>query len=197
MREFCEWKSEENEQFEVTPHPAFSHLLPEGEELTLIRLKSAVKLSAASAVTAWIITPEEIIDLCRIQWSSVNLHFINIALPGTLTDSVDTNLKFFPVGVEGCQAIVVRTTIFCIIRTRQHVINANYSIEIKDQRIVICIFHSGHMCPIVLSNGPRLQPLRLVFSDCNETGLPLSLIWKLLFVVSSPVAKAEAKVGIS
>ena len=24
-------KCEENEQFEVTPHPAFSHLLPEGE----------------------------------------------------------------------------------------------------------------------------------------------------------------------
>ena len=31
VREFCEWKSEENEQFEVAPHPAFSHLLPEGE----------------------------------------------------------------------------------------------------------------------------------------------------------------------
>ena len=27
----CEWKSEENEQFEVAPHPAFSHLLPDGE----------------------------------------------------------------------------------------------------------------------------------------------------------------------
>ena len=31
VRGFCEWKSEENEQFEVAPHPAFSHLLPEGE----------------------------------------------------------------------------------------------------------------------------------------------------------------------
>jgi len=30
VREFCEWKSEEIEQFEVAPHPAFSHLLPEG-----------------------------------------------------------------------------------------------------------------------------------------------------------------------
>ena len=30
VREFCEWKSEENEQFEVAPHPAFSHLLPDG-----------------------------------------------------------------------------------------------------------------------------------------------------------------------
>ena len=26
VREFCEWKSKENEQFEVAPHPAFSHL---------------------------------------------------------------------------------------------------------------------------------------------------------------------------
>ena len=31
VREFCEWKSEKNEQFEVAPHPAFSHLLLDGE----------------------------------------------------------------------------------------------------------------------------------------------------------------------
>ena len=31
VREFCEWKSEEIEQFEVAPHPAFGHLLPDGE----------------------------------------------------------------------------------------------------------------------------------------------------------------------
>ena len=31
VRDCFEWKSEENEQFEVAPHPAFSHLLPEGE----------------------------------------------------------------------------------------------------------------------------------------------------------------------
>ncbi|MGA1713584.1 MAG: hypothetical protein ACO4CS_20055, partial [bacterium] len=31
VREFCEWKSEEIEQFEVAPHPAFGHLFPDGE----------------------------------------------------------------------------------------------------------------------------------------------------------------------
>ena len=30
VRDCFEWKCEEIEQFEVAPHPAFSHLLPEG-----------------------------------------------------------------------------------------------------------------------------------------------------------------------
>jgi len=42
VREFCEWKSEENEQFEVAPHPAFSHLLPEGEGR--LRVKASVRM---------------------------------------------------------------------------------------------------------------------------------------------------------
>ena len=31
VREFCEWKCEENEQFEVAPHPACGQIPYEGE----------------------------------------------------------------------------------------------------------------------------------------------------------------------
>ncbi|MEY3046464.1 MAG: hypothetical protein RL242_3306, partial [Pseudomonadota bacterium] len=53
VREFCEWKSEEIEQFEVAPHPAFSHLLPEGEGKECIDFFSPNPASIDRLIPLW------------------------------------------------------------------------------------------------------------------------------------------------
>ena len=91
---------------------------------------------------------------------------------GAWTHTVVTNLNLFQVIFEGHQTVVCRITKLCIFQTRQDVLDANYAIEIRGLHFIICIFRSSCMCLIVLGNTSDLEPLSLVFSNCNDTRTP-------------------------
>ena len=88
-------KCEENEQFEVAPHPAFSHLLPDGE--------GNMQWLGSRAIRPIIEGPMVFIksaDLIGVERPFVEFDFINVALPWEFSTSVDPDFDRFPASIH-------------------------------------------------------------------------------------------------
>jgi hypothetical protein len=119
-------KCEENEQFAVTPHPAFSHLLPDGEG-NMQWLGSR----ASRTIIEGTVVFEEIADIRTIQGSTVNFELINVTLPRELFSAICPNLQYFQWSLLS-------------IRTR-HFMRAVHI----DHRGAIVVLHKSSMTPCV------------------------------------------------